>query len=125
MTQKIRFGILSTANIAKVVSNAMHQSDYAAPLAVASRDLQKAEAFARENNIPRAYDSYDALLSDPDIDAIYLPLPTNLRTEWAIKSANAKKHVLVEKPLASAQDVRRMRQACSDNGVHFMVLSNL
>lgn len=118
--QKLRFGILSTANIGVKVSAAMHESSNAAPLAVGSRDLEKAKEFATKNNIPRAYGSYEAVINDPDVDAIYLPLPTAFRTEWAIKSARAGKHILVEKPLGSAQDVREMRTACEENGVHFM-----
>jgi predicted dehydrogenase len=118
--QKLRFGILSTANIAIKVSKAMHDSTNAAPLAIGSRDLAKSQRFAKENNIPRAYGSYEEVLKDPDVDAVYIPLPTAFKTEWAIKAARAGKHILVDKPLGSAQEVHEMRKACDENGVHFM-----
>ena len=90
----MKFGILSTAKIANKVSKAIHGSKYGTLMAVASRNLEKAKEFAKENNIPKYYGSYDELLNDSDIDAIYVPLPTNLAAEWCIKIANAGKHVL-------------------------------
>jgi xylose dehydrogenase (NAD/NADP) len=99
----------------------MHNSEFAAPLAVGSRDLKKAEEFAKNWNIPRAYGSYEEVIKDPDVDAIYLPLPTALRHEWAIKAAGAGKHILVEKPIGTAQEVREIRKVCLESGVHFMV----
>ncbi len=94
----IRIGILGTAAIARPF--------FAAPLhhaviaAIASRDLHRAAAFAKEFGIPGHYGTYDDLLADPTIDAVYLPLPPSLHAVWAIRAARAGKHVLVEKPAA-------------------------
>ncbi|MBM2840779.1 MAG: Gfo/Idh/MocA family oxidoreductase, partial [Bacteroidetes bacterium] len=80
-----------------------------------------ADAFAYEFNIPRSYGSYEALLADPDIDAVYIPLPQHLHCEFAIKAAQAGKHVLVEKPAAlTAAEIEFMIAACRQNGVFFM-----
>lgn len=93
----------------------------ATPLAIASRSLEKAQAWAKARNIPRAYGSYDELLADSDIDAVYIPLPTSLKKEWAIKTANAKKHVLLEKPLPiDLKELTEIVEACEKNGVQFM-----
>jgi len=116
----LQFGILSTANIAVAMVAHMHQCEATSVLAVASRNLPKAQEFAQANNIPRAYGSYDELLRDEGIQAIYIPLPTSHKTEWAIKAANAGKHVLCDKPIASASDVQKILEACRNNGVHFM-----
>jgi len=98
---KIRWGVLSTANIgvAKVLP-AMQRGAYCEVTALASRDLSKAQAAARALGIPKAYGSYDALLADPQIDAIYNPLPNHLHVPWSIKAIEAGKHVLCEKPIA-------------------------
>lgn len=89
--------------------------------AVASRDLAKAEAFARECGIGRALGSYEALLADSDIDAIYNPLPNTLHAEWSIRAAEAGKHVLCEKPLAtSAADARAMFATARRHRVHLV-----
>jgi predicted dehydrogenase len=98
---KVRWGILSTANIglAKVVP-AMQQGAYCAVRAIASRRLGQAQEAARRLGIPRAYGSYEQLLADPEIDAIYNPLPNHLHVPWSLKALEAGKHVLCEKPLA-------------------------
>lgn len=101
MKKKIRWGILSTANINKALIDPIRQSPRSELVAVASRDLSKAEAYAQEHAIPTAYGSYEALLADPNIDAIYNPLPNTLHAEWTIKAADAGKHVLCEKPLVT------------------------
>src|SRR5690606_13242621 len=102
MADKIRWGIISTARIGqRAVIPAMQNSANGEVVAVGSRDLQRARAFAGKLGIPRAYGSYEALLEDPDIDAIYNPLPNDQHAEWSIKAAAAGKHVLCEKPLAS------------------------
>ncbi|HEY7937466.1 MAG TPA: Gfo/Idh/MocA family oxidoreductase [Candidatus Limnocylindrales bacterium] len=97
----LRWGILSTANIAveKVIPG-MRSATRAEILGIASRDKGRAESAARQLGIPRAYGSYEALLADPDIDAVYVPLPNHLHAQWAIAAARAGKHVLCEKPLA-------------------------
>lgn len=102
MADTIRWGILSTARIgAKAVIPAIHKSRNGEVVAVASRNYDKAKTFADENNIPTAYGSYEDLLADESIDAIYISLPNSLHAEWAIKCAESGKPTLCEKPLAS------------------------
>ncbi|MBT4288513.1 MAG: Gfo/Idh/MocA family oxidoreductase [Deltaproteobacteria bacterium] len=99
--EKIRWGIISTANIgAEKVIPAMQKGEYCDIQAVASASLAKAEALAEQLNIPKAFGSYEVLLDDPDIDAVYIPLPNHLHVPWSIKALEAGKHVLCEKPLA-------------------------
>ncbi len=99
MSDKIRWGILSTAKINDALIEPIRRAGRSELAAVASRNQAKAEAYAREKGIPKAYYSYEALLADPQIDAIYNPLPNTLHAEWTIKAAEAGKHVLCEKPL--------------------------
>ncbi len=107
----LRLGILGAANIARLFTRGVAGSPLVTVEAVASRDAAKASEFARSESIPRALGSYEALLADPAIEAIYIPLPNDLHAEWAIKAAAAGKHVLCEKPLAmtgaEARHVRR------------------
>jgi predicted dehydrogenase len=99
--KKIRWGILGVAKIATAkVIPAMQRSERAEIAAIASRDLTKARAAANEHGIPQAYGSYEELLADPSIDAIYNPLPNHLHVPWSIRAAEAGKHVLCEKPIA-------------------------
>ncbi len=115
----IRYGVLGAANIARSFTRGMAASTLATVDAVASRDAAKAQAFAAELGIPRHHASYEALLADPAIDAIYIPLPNDLHAEWAIKAAEAGKHILCEKPLAvTVADARAMFAAARANGVH-------
>ncbi len=101
MTRKIRWGVLSTANIGlKKVIPGMQQGELTAIVAIASRDPDKAREAAAAHDIPTAYGSYEELLADPNIDAIYNPLPNNLHVPWTIKAAEAGKHVLCEKPIS-------------------------
>jgi len=107
---KVRWGILSTAKIGtEKVIPAMQLGKYCEMTAIASRNLDKAQAAARQLGIPKAYGSYEELLADPDIDAIYNPLPNHLHVPWSIKALNAGKHVLCEKPIglttAQAQEL--------------------
>ncbi len=96
----LRWGLLSTARINRALIPPLKSSPRNQVTTVASRDLAKAEAYAQEWGIPRALGSYEALLADPEIDVIYIPLPNQLHAEWAIRALEAGKHVLCEKPLA-------------------------
>jgi predicted dehydrogenase len=101
MADKVRWGILSTAAIGvKKVIPGMQQGKFTEVTAIASRDRRKAEETARKLRIPKAYGSYEELLADPQIEAIYNPLPNQLHVPWSIKAAEAGKHVLCEKPLS-------------------------
>jgi predicted dehydrogenase len=101
MQRKLRWGVLSTAAIGlKKVIPAMQQGQFSAVTAIASRDLKKSKAAAASLEIPTAYGSYEELLADPNIDAIYNPLPNHLHVPWTIKAAEAGKHVLCEKPIS-------------------------
>ena len=96
----LNWGILSTARINRALFPPLRASRRSQLLAVASRDPSAVKDYAREREIPRAYGSYEELLSDPDIDVIYNPLPNHLHTEWTVKALQAGKHVLCEKPMA-------------------------
>ncbi|MEE9430739.1 MAG: Gfo/Idh/MocA family oxidoreductase [Melioribacteraceae bacterium] len=101
MNIKINWGILSTATIAtEHVIPAMMNSSHSSIKAIASRSFNKAKTVAKQFNIPKFHGSYDELLDDDEIEAIYIPLPNHLHVEWAIKCLEAGKHVLVEKPIA-------------------------
>jgi predicted dehydrogenase len=108
MPDRIRWGVLSTANIGlKKVIPAMQKSALIEVAAIASRDLDRAKQAARELGIPKAYGSYEELLADPEIEAIYNPLPNQLHVPWSIKAAEAGKHVLCEKPISITADEAR------------------
>jgi predicted dehydrogenase len=96
----VKWGILSTADINRRVIPGVHASEKAELIAVASRDLKRAEEYAREWKIERAYGSYDALLEDPEVEAVYISLPNTLHCEWSIRALEAGKHVLCEKPMS-------------------------
>jgi xylose dehydrogenase (NAD/NADP) len=115
----VRIGILGTASVARLFLGANLQ--HVRFTAVASRDGARAAGFAHEHGIQRWFASYDDLLADSDIDAVYIPLPHHLHTEYSIRAAEAGKHVLVEKPAAlSAADFERMRVASGKSGVVLM-----
>ncbi len=117
----LRIGVLGAANIARAFISGVAPSKTIAVAAVASRDKAKAEAFARETGVARALGSYEALLADPEIDAIYNPLPNTLHAEWSIRALEAGKHVLCEKPLATtAADARAMFAATRKAGRHLV-----
>src|SRR5216683_7835575 len=102
---KIRWGVLSTARIGQNhVIPAMQQGHYSEVSAIASRDKQRAEAVAQQLAIPTAYGSYAELLADPQVDAVYIPLPNEQHVPWSIKTLEAGKHVLCEKPIALTAD---------------------
>ena len=119
---RLRFGILSTADIArKKVIPGMRTAPSVDVTAIASRDVAVAERVARELGIRRAHGSYEALLADPDVDAVYIPLPNTLHHPWTIRALKAGKHVLCEKPLAlTSADAQRMVDACEAAGVRLM-----
>jgi len=120
--RKLRWGVISTANIGrKAVNPAIQASASGDLLAVASRDAARARAFAEESGIPRHYGSYGELLRDDEIDAVYIPLPNSGHCPWTIAAAEAGKHVLCEKPLAlSADECERMQAAADTHGVKLM-----
>ncbi len=123
-----RWGILSSANIARKNWLAIKNSENAIVTAVASRSVAKAQQFIDECNSHSSFDpkpialgSYEELLSRSDVDAVYLPIPTGLRKEWVIRAAEAGKHVLAEKPVGcNATDALEMIAACRKNNVQFM-----
>jgi predicted dehydrogenase len=125
---KLRFGILSAANIARKNWNSIYNSGNSIVVAVASRDLSRSRQFIKEMQAetpfeiaPVALGSYEELLASKNVDAIYIPLPTGLRKEWVLRSARAGKHVICEKPCGvSAADVQKMISACKKHRVQFM-----
>ena len=119
---RLRFGVLSTALIGRLkVIPAIQRGEHTEVVAIASRDGARARQVADELDIPSAHASYEALLADPEVDAVYLPLPNQLHKPWAIAAARAGKHVLCEKPLAlTAADAEEMIEACDREGVRLM-----
>jgi predicted dehydrogenase len=117
--RKTRWGVLGVANIAVVkVIPAMQRGERSEIAAIASRNLAKAQQAAAKLGIPKAYGSYEELLADPQIDAIYNPLPNHLHVPWSIKAAEAGKHVLCEKPIGlSADEAKQLRDARDRTGV--------
>lgn len=126
--EKIRFGILGAADIARKNWQAIRNSGNATALAVASRDAARCQGFidacqfsAPMGHAVRALGSYEELIASPEIDAVYVPLPTGVRAQWVIKAAQAGKHVVCEKPCAgSLAELRAMLEACRANKVQFM-----
>jgi len=120
MKQKLRWGILGCAQIATgSVMPAIASSSTGVLSAIASRGLEKSQAVAVQFGIEQAYGSYEELLADREIDAVYIPLPNHLHREWVIRAAEAGKHVLCEKPMAlSSAEAAEMVEACRKAGVH-------
>src|SRR4051794_3123812 len=119
--EPVKWGIVSTANINSNVIPGAHASDKVELLAVASRDRARAEAYAQEWDIPRAHGSYDELLADPDIEAVYISLPNTLHVEWSIKALEAGKHVLCEKPMdRGPEEVARAFDVAERTGMLLM-----
>jgi predicted dehydrogenase len=119
MVDKVRWGVLSTAKIAvtKVIP-AMQRSPWSEITAIASRDLSRANDVARELHIPKAYGSYEELLADETIEAVYNPLPNHLHVPWTLRAAEARKHVLCEKPIAlNAAEARELINVRNRTGV--------
>ncbi|MEM7033107.1 MAG: Gfo/Idh/MocA family oxidoreductase [Chloroflexota bacterium] len=118
MTDKIRWGLLSTARINDKVIGPIQQAQRSDLVAVASRDIDKAQAYAKDKNIPKAYGSYEALLADDEIDVVYISLPNALHCEWTVKAAEAGKHVLCEKPITVTLDeLDQVEDAAKANNV--------
>ncbi len=128
MAETLRWGILSTAGIARKNWEAIKNSGNGTVTAVASREVSKAQRFIDECHgevpfaeAPRAIGSYEEIIAAEDVDAVYIPLPTGLRKEWVIAAAEAGKHVMCEKPCAvNADDLQEMTGACASNNVQFM-----
>ena len=120
--RKINWGVLGTAGIARGQTlPGMAQAENCALYAIAGRSLEKARAYQRDFGFEAVYDSYDALLNDPKVEAVYIPLPNHLHVEWAMKALNAKKHVLCEKPLApTAAQAAALISCARQNGVYLM-----
>ena len=117
----VRVGILSTARINRQVLPAARASDRVEVVALASRDGARAEAYAHEHGIPRGYGSYEELLADPEIDAVYNPLPNSLHVEWSLRALESGKHVLCEKPLSRhPEEVERAFDAADRAGLVLM-----
>lgn len=117
--KKVRWGVLGAANIAtKKVIPAMQRGERSLVSGIASRDGERARSTAQALGIPKAYGSYEELLADPEIDAVYNPLPNHLHVPWSIRAAEAGKHVLCEKPIAlSAAETRELIAARDKTGV--------
>jgi D-xylose 1-dehydrogenase (NADP+, D-xylono-1,5-lactone-forming) len=120
--EPVRWGILSTGRINRLaILEPVRQTDRAELLAVASREQQRADAYAREHGIERAHGSYEALLGDPDVEAVYISLPNSMHTEWSIRALEAGKHVLVEKPFSRhPEDVERAFNTAERSGLVLM-----
>ncbi len=115
----MRWGILSTADINRKLLAGAAESDDVEVVAVGSRDLARAEEFARTWGIGRAYGTYGELLADPDVEAVYIPLPNTMHSEWSIRSLEAGKHVLCEKPFSRhIADVERAFDVADATGNH-------
>ena len=118
VAQPLSLGILGCANIARVFTRDVTPSPHVRIAAVASRDADNAASFAAANGIARSHGSYEALLADADIDAVYIPLPNSMHAQWAVKAAHAGKHILCEKPLAlGRRDAEAMFKAAAREGV--------
>lgn len=122
MAKKVRYGVISTANIARnALIPGAKKTTNSEIVAISSRDKKKAEDCAKALDIPNAYGSYDEVLRDPDVDAVIIPLPNGLHCEWTVKAAQAGKHVLCEKPLAvTVDEAETMIAATKSNKVLLM-----
>ncbi|HSD48868.1 MAG TPA: Gfo/Idh/MocA family oxidoreductase [Actinomycetota bacterium] len=118
----LRWGVLSTAKIGREkVIPGIQAAERCEVVAIASRDGDRAQSLATDLGIPRAHGSYEALLEDLEVDAVYVPLPNNLHKEWTIGAAHSGKHVLCEKPIAmSSADAEEMANVCAAEGVRLM-----
>ena len=120
--RKVRWGVLGTADIARGQTiPGLQLAEHCELYAIAGRKLEKAKSYQEEFGFRKAYGSYDELLADPEVEAVYIPLPNDLHCEWTIRALKAKKHVLCEKPLAvSETQVQEMFRTAEENGVLLM-----
>lgn len=120
--KKVKWGVMGTADIARGCTiPGMQQAENCTLYAIAGRTIEKARNFQNEFGFEKAYGSYEELLSDPEVEAIYVPLPNDLHYEWTIKALKAGKHVLCEKPLAiTAGQIEEMIRTAKENGVFLM-----
>lgn len=120
--RKIKWGVLGTAYIfERDTAEGMRRAENCELYAIAGRNMEKARAFQAKYGFQKAYGSYEELLADPEVEAVYIPLPNTMHVEWTIKALEAKKHVLCEKPLApTAREAQRMFDAAKENGVWLM-----
>ena len=119
---KIKWGVLGTANIARGCTiPGMKQSETCELYAIAGRSKEKADTFLKEFGFQKSYGSYAELIDDPDVQAVYIPLPNHLHLEWVTKALKAGKHVLCEKPLAiNAEEAKQMYETARECGVILM-----
>ena len=119
---KVKWGVLGTANIAKGCTiPGMKLADICELYAIAGRSIEKANAFKDEFGFEKAYGSYDELINDPDVQAVYIPLPNDIHLKWVNEALCHGKHVLCEKPLAlNADEARLMYDTAKANGVYLM-----
>lgn len=120
--RKVKWGVLGTAYIFKRdTAEGMRLAENCELTAIAGRNPEKVRSYQEQYGFQKAYDSYDALLEDPEIEAVYIPLPNTMHVEWAIKAMRHGKHVLCEKPLApTAEEAEAMFRAARENGVYLM-----
>src|SRR5690606_28886149 len=118
-SRKVRWGVLGSASIADYsFVPAVKESGGGELTAIGSRSKERAQAFAGKHGFSKAYGSYDEVLADPDVEAVYIPLPNTLHLEWIIRAAEAGKHVFCEKPLTmTADEARQAVAACERRGV--------
>lgn len=119
---KIKWGIIGTANIARWATiPGIKKADNAELYAIAGRNPEKAAKYKEEFGFEKAYGSYDELIADPDVQAVYIPLPNDIHLKWVTEALKAKKHVLCEKPLAlNAREAEEMYKTAEENGVYLM-----
>ncbi len=121
MVKKLSWGIISTGSIAAAFAKGLQHSETGKLVAVASRDLQKAKSFAEKFNVPEAYGSYEDLLAEKSVEAVYIATPHPMHAEWAIKAAEAKKHILCEKPIGiNHAEAMAIVEAAAENDVFLM-----
>jgi len=121
MSQILRWGILGVAGINERMVRPLQSAKTCQLRGIASRSIEKAQAYATRNHIPNAYGSYEDLLADPDIDVVYIPLPNHMHDEWTRKAADKGKHILCEKPLTcDAKSAAELVAYCRSKGVRLM-----